>query len=137
MGQTIQITDSVQVDHVLLVSTDRSLTGQDGESFTGPVSAGAVKTFGGQVAARLFTNDPAIDHIYVMSNALSLRRRGGWDEAAAATALDTISSFFRFYRDDLVEEDTGRKGAGETPAGEGEPVEQASEDGEAGEEDTV
>ena len=137
MGQTIQITDSVEVDQVLLVSTDRSLTGQDGESFTGPVSAGAVKTFGGQVAARLFDNDSDIDHIYVMSNALSLRRRGGWDQAATATALDTIASFFRFYRDDIVEEDAGREGAGEAPAGEGEPVEQAPKDDEAGEEDTA
>ncbi len=97
MGQAISITESLEIDGVLIVTTDRSLTGQDGESYTGPVSAGAVNTFGAGVSVRLFAADPAIDHIYVMSNALSIRRRGGWDDQATATTLATISGFFRFY----------------------------------------
>jgi hypothetical protein len=98
VGQTIQIEKTVETGNVLLVSTDRSFTGQDGESFTGPVSAGAVDTFGARLAVALFGADPSIDHVYVMSNALSIRRRGGWPEEAVSAIVETISGFFRFYR---------------------------------------
>jgi hypothetical protein len=98
MGQTIQILDSRAIDNVLLVATDRSLTGQDGESYTGPVSARAVDTFGAQLAVRLFEADPEIDHTYVMSNALSIRRRGGWNDERIGPALQEIAAFFRHYQ---------------------------------------
>ncbi|HUO45276.1 MAG TPA: hypothetical protein VM470_00415, partial [Acidimicrobiia bacterium] len=91
MGQTIQISNSIEVDQVLMVSTDRSLSGQDGEAYTGPVSAAAVATFPAQVAVRLFEADSSIDHVYVMSNTFSIRRRGGWSTESKTEALDTIS----------------------------------------------
>ncbi len=80
MGQTIQIRDADVVGDVLLVSTDRSFTGQDGESLhpRRPIGPGAI--FPAQLAARLFESDPSIDHVYVMSNVLSIRRSEGWDD---------------------------------------------------------
>ncbi|MGZ5385006.1 MAG: hypothetical protein ACXWH0_13605 [Acidimicrobiia bacterium] len=102
MGQTIQIWDANVVADMLLVSTDRSLTGQDGETYrpgtptTGdPVEPDAI--FPAQLAARLFQSDSSIDHVYVMSNVLSIRRQGGWDDASVASTRDVVASFFLFY----------------------------------------
>jgi hypothetical protein len=97
MGQTIQIWDANVVADVLLVSTDRSLTGQDGEAYTPgqPIETGAI--FPAQLAARLFESDPSIDHVYVMSNVLSIRRSQAWDESSIASARDVVASFFLFY----------------------------------------
>jgi hypothetical protein len=99
MGQTIQILETVEVGDILLVTTDRTLTGQDGESYTGPVSAAAVETFAAQQAVKLFEADPSIDYVYVMSNALSIRRRGGWTPETTEKARQTVAAFFRFYPD--------------------------------------
>ena len=102
MGQTIQIWDASVVADVLLVSTDRSFTGQDGETYRpgspiegDPVAPGAI--FPAQLATRLFQSDPAIDHVYVMSNVLSIRRRDGWDDGSVASIRDLVASFFLFY----------------------------------------
>ena len=112
MGQTIQIWDANVVADVLLVSTDRSFTGQDGETYRpnaptanvpmatvpgdgDPVGSDAI--FPAQLAARLFQSDPSIDHVYVMSNVLSIRRPGGWDDGSVASARDVVASFFLFY----------------------------------------
>ncbi len=99
MGQTIQILETVQVGDILMVTTDRTLTGQDGESFTGPVTAATVDTFAARLAVRLFEAEPTVDHIYVMSNALSIRCRGGWIPETVEDARTTIAAFFRFYPD--------------------------------------
>lgn len=97
MGQTIQIWDANVVADMLLVSTDRSLTGQDGETYTpdDPTSSEAI--FPAQLASRLFQADPSIDHVYVMSNVLSIRRPGGWDEASIASTREVVANFFLFY----------------------------------------
>jgi hypothetical protein len=99
MGQTIVINESTVLDGVLLLSTDRSLTGQDGEAFTGPVSAAAAAGIPARLAVRLFESDREIDHIYVLFNTLSIRRRGEWTAEAIAAAEDTVARFFRFYQD--------------------------------------
>lgn len=99
MGQTIQILETVEVGNILMVTTDRTLTGQDGESFTGPVTAAAIDSFAARLSVRLFETDSNIDHVYVMSNALSIRGRGGWTPEAIDTTRNTIASFFRFYPD--------------------------------------
>jgi hypothetical protein len=107
MGQTIQIWDANVVADMLLVSTDRSLTGQDGETYRpntptdgtptngDPVATDAI--FPAQLAERLFQSDSSIDHVYVMSNVLSIRRPGGWDDASVASTRDVVASFFLFY----------------------------------------
>ena len=97
MGQTIEIRDADIVGEILLVSTDRSFTGQDGEQYVpgDPIAEGDI--FPARLAARLFESDPNIDHVYVMSNVLSIRRSGGWDDASVLTAREAVSSFFLFY----------------------------------------
>lgn len=97
MGQTIDITDRSQVGDVLMVTADRSFSGQDGEAFSAAPSD--PETFPGRLAARLFEVDSAIDHVYIMSNTVAMRREGGWDGPATATAADTIANFFVFYAD--------------------------------------
>lgn len=97
MGQTIQIRDATVVAEMLLVSTDRSLTGQDGESYTPADSITQEAIFPAQLALRLFQSDASIDHVYVMSNVLSIRRPGGWDEASIASTREVVANFFLFY----------------------------------------
>jgi hypothetical protein len=107
MGQTIQIWDANVVSDMLLVSTDRSLTGQDGETYRPNTPTNGTPTngdpaatdaiFPAQLAERLFQSDSSIDHVYVMSNVLSIRRQGGWDDASVASTRDVVASFFLFY----------------------------------------
>jgi hypothetical protein len=99
MGQTIQIWDTDVVGDVLLVSTDRSFTGQDGETYRPGDQIASDAIFPAQLAARLFESDPSVDHVYVMSNVLSIRRKGAWDDSSVDAARETVASFFRFYED--------------------------------------
>lgn len=97
MGQTIDILDTTVIGDVLIVDTDRSLAGQDGEAFSGPDEAAAEPTFPARLAERLFRDDPALDHVFVMSNTVTIRRPGGWDDDRVASTAGLVSRFFRFY----------------------------------------
>lgn len=99
MGQTIEIKSAKPIERVLLIDTDRSLTGQDGESFTGRQIAAQDDTFPAKLAVRLFEADPEIDYVHVMSNAISVRRRTDWDDASREAAAKVVSEFFRVYPD--------------------------------------
>ncbi|MEX1125747.1 MAG: hypothetical protein WD895_06920 [Acidimicrobiia bacterium] len=96
MGQTVVIRDSVTMEDVLLISTDRSFTGQDGQAIT-PDSPG--QAVPGLLAEKLFDLDLGIDHVYVLQNMISVRRPGGWDSETVAQTLDVTSSFLRHYPD--------------------------------------
>ncbi len=96
MGQTIEILNTTVLDEVLVVDTDRSLAGQDGEAFGGPPDEDAL-SFPARLARRLFDADGGIDHVFVMSNAVSVRRRGGWDDDSVAATASLVAEFFRFY----------------------------------------
>lgn len=95
MGQTIEVLDQTELGEMLMITADRSWSGQDGESFSQAPADG--ETFPAQLAAKLFGADLDIDHIYVMSNTISMRRPGGWDIEATEAAASIISRFFRFY----------------------------------------
>jgi hypothetical protein len=84
---------------VILIDTDRTLSGQDGESYGGITSAESVASFPAGVAVRLFGSDSSIDHVFVMSNTISVRRRGGWDQASTDAVEQVVASFFRHYPD--------------------------------------
>ncbi len=99
MGQTIEIKRMTPVGRVLVVDTDRSLSGQDGESFTGKQTAGQLDTFPARLAVRLIEADAEVDYVYVMSNTVSIRRRTDWDDATMAAAADVVAEFFRVYPD--------------------------------------
>jgi hypothetical protein len=96
MGQTVAIRDSVTMGDVLLISTDRSFTGQDGQSITPDSPGDAVP---GILATEILGLDLGIDHVYVQQNTISLRRPGGWDPEAVEKALEVTSSFLRHYPD--------------------------------------
>lgn len=99
MGQTITVDSSV-VGEVAVFDTNRSLTGQDGGEFASADDAAGADGFDAQLAARLFASDEAVQAVYVLSNALTVQRAGGWDDAALAKASTVIREFFVFYRDE-------------------------------------
>jgi hypothetical protein len=83
------------LDDVALFNTDRALTGQDGSSFSSDDLDGS--DFPTQLAQRLFTDVPAIDHVFVASNQVVVRRPHGWDDHVVDIASRVISDFFLFY----------------------------------------
>ena len=99
MGQVIAVESQV-VDEVALLSCDRSLTGQDGEAYESADQAAASTTFPGVLTQRLFAEDAAIDHVYVLFNEVVVRRRRGWDQASLDAATRILSNLFVFYDED-------------------------------------
>ncbi len=83
MGQTIEINRARRIGDILVIDTNRSLAGQDGEAYT-PGYTTTSPTFPARLAERLFEADADIDRVHVMSNAVSVSRSGGWDDAAQA-----------------------------------------------------
>jgi hypothetical protein len=96
MGQPIQVSTTV-LDEVLLLSGDRSITGQDGTGYADADAAEADDRFPGRLAARIFGADPAIGRVFVASSEVVVRRPGGWDDAAAARVAGVVSGFFVHY----------------------------------------
>ena len=94
MGQTVVINSTVELDDILVIDTDRSFTGQDGQAISAGEQGHAVP---GLLAERLFSLDIGIDHVHVLQNIITLRRSGGWDEDSAGQAVDVAGSFLRFY----------------------------------------
>lgn len=96
MGQTIEISGSRRIGDVLVIDTDRSLAGQDGEAYT-PGYTTTSPTFPARLAERLFEADPDIDRVHVMSNAVTISRADGWTSEAESAVAQIVSHFFRFY----------------------------------------
>lgn len=82
---------------VLVIDTDRSLTGQDGHAIALDSERHGVP---GMLADRLFGLDLGIDHIFVLQNTVTVRRRGGWDEETAGVVPGVTGSFLRYYPDE-------------------------------------
>jgi hypothetical protein len=102
VGQTVIIRDHVVMGEVLLVTTDRSFTGQDGQAIT-PASPGdAVPQL---LAEDLFDLDLGVDHVYVLQNTVTIRRGDPWDQAAIDRCLEVISAFLRHYEGSEEEEE--------------------------------
>lgn len=97
MGQTIEIRSTVAIDHVLVVDTDRSITGQDGVAYNGVETARRDASFPARLAVRLFEGIDGADHVYIMSNTVSVRRPGGWSDEQVGDARRIVSDFFRYY----------------------------------------
>jgi ferredoxin--NADP+ reductase len=95
MGQRILV-DAAPIGQVALFTLDRSLTGQDGHGFTPATTDHAGPT--GELADRLFTSDEEIDHVYVLSNSVSVHRKENWDDDALEAASEVISGLFIHYR---------------------------------------
>ncbi|MFP3913852.1 MAG: hypothetical protein ACLFWM_03185 [Actinomycetota bacterium] len=96
MGQTIEINGARRIGDVLVIDTDRSLAGQDGEAYT-PGYTASSPTFPARLAERLFEADVDIDRVHVMSNAVTISRSGGWTDEAENLARQVVTGFFRYY----------------------------------------
>lgn len=96
MGQTIVINGRRRIGDVLVIDTDRSITGQEGEAYT-PGYTTESSTFSARLSERLFEADPNIDRVHVMSNAVSIKRSGGWTDDSSRSVSDVVTRFFRFY----------------------------------------
>lgn len=102
MGQDVIIKDTVVMGDVLMVDTDRSITGQDGHTIT----IDSDRTgFPGRLAERLFALDVGIDHIYILQNTVTVRRPGGWDEDTAGAVAEVTGTFLRYYSDGPSDEE--------------------------------
>lgn len=97
MGQKIEVSSTV-VDDIAMFDADRSITGQDGVGYSSGESIES-DDFPALLADRLFREVPGIDHVFVASNQVVIRRPHGWDEEVVAGAGDVISNFFLFYPD--------------------------------------
>lgn len=99
MGQAIKVTSAVVVADVVMFDTDRSLSGQDGETYASADAARAGSTFPAELAERLFETDPAIAHVFVYSNVISVKRTKAWDDAAVADSRQVVENFFIVYEE--------------------------------------
>jgi len=97
VGQTIEILKTTAIDHMLVIETDRNLASQNGESYAGIDAAGRGTTFPAKLATRLFEADAGIDHVFVMSNTVSVRRPRGWDDVHVEVTRRVVGEFYRFY----------------------------------------
>lgn len=97
MGQRIEIDSSRVVDDSLIVTTNRSLTGTDGEGYASADEANEVGSFGAKLATDLFESDDDISRVYVTSNVVIIATGGGWSDASTDAATGVISEFFLYY----------------------------------------
>ncbi len=97
MGQTIEINKAKTVGEVLVIDSDRSIAGQDGVSYVSAIGASRSTGIPAVLATRLFEADPEIDHVFVMSNTVSIRRRRPWNEESVSAATRVVSRLFNFY----------------------------------------
>lgn len=98
MGQSVAV-ESKQWDAVCVFTTDRSITGQDGAGFDSLAAADTGGGFPGTLAGRLFAADEAVNHVYVASNDVVVRRQVPWTDGDIAVAASTIEDLFLYYTD--------------------------------------
>lgn len=96
MGQRIEVSTTV-VGDVLMLDTDRSITGQEGSEYDSVASAEADDRFPGRLAARIFGSDVEIDHVFVGSNVVVVRRTAAWDETSIRGVSTVVGDFFLVY----------------------------------------
>ena len=96
MGQLIEV-EQVVLGTVAIFDTDRSLSGQDGETFTDAQEASTSGTFPGLVAQALFNHEPQLTTVYVFSNTISVTRPRAWTDTEASDAASAIRNFLVYY----------------------------------------
>jgi hypothetical protein len=98
VGQQIEIKSSVVLGDVLVIDTDRSLTGQNGEAF-GQASEAVGSTLGAKLANVMFALLPGTDHVFTASNTLSVRSTDVWTDEAVDAANGAVRNFFTYWSD--------------------------------------
>lgn len=100
LGQKIEVLSTHTVGDVLLIDTNRTLGGQDGEGYEDPAAARSGMTFPAQLSARLMDLDPQINRVFTLSNTLTVRRQGGWARGEVERVSESVSEFFLYYTGD-------------------------------------
>ena len=101
MGQLIEVEHAL-LGPVAIFDTDRSFSGQDGETFSDGVSAAEAGTFGGIVAQALLEHDSKITSVYVYSNAISVKHTKDWTQKRAESAAEIIRNSLIYYEENRV-----------------------------------
>lgn len=100
MGQLINVLGTTVLDDVAIIDTDRSITGQDGSSYSSAEET--ADDFPGRLARRLFERVEGVTHVFVASNQVVVGRDGGWTDAALSTATGVVTDFFVFYDEEAA-----------------------------------
>ena len=96
VGQRIEVRPTVVGDSAIF-DTDRSITGQDGTSYTSAEDAAADRRFPGRLATELFGTDDDVASVWIASNTGVVTRTSGWPDPELEAAKNTISEFFIYY----------------------------------------
>lgn len=99
MGMPIEVKATTAKD-IALFDTDRSLGGQDPESFASATQARHHRSIPAQLAARLFDQVPGVTNVFIHSNQAVLRRPDGWSAPDLEQVRDTIRQLFVYYGPD-------------------------------------
>ena len=97
MGQRIEIEGQRVIGDSLIVSTNRSFTGTDGEGFASLAAATESSTFPARLASDLFESDDRLSRVFIHQNMVVATRSGGWEPEASNAAAKVIGEFFLFY----------------------------------------
>ncbi len=96
MGQLIEV-DHLLLGETAVFDTDRTFSGQEGESYPDAGAAAASGTYPGRVAAALFEKVSSLRSVYVFSNVVSARKAGGWTGQQADEAAGIIRNALVHY----------------------------------------
>jgi hypothetical protein len=97
LGQVINV-EHERIGDAVVFTADRSITGQTGASYSPGDEFSGADDFGGQLASRLFAADGDVDHVWVASNTVLVRRSTGWRPSDIETAAEVLGDFFVYYR---------------------------------------
>jgi len=95
VGQPIELRGIAVIGDVALFDTDRSISGQDGESFSSEAEARQGTSFSARLAQRIFASDPSVTSVFVASNQVTVGRSGGWTDTVGVGTV--IERFFLHY----------------------------------------
>ena len=98
MGQLIEV-EHLLLGNVAIFDTDRSLSGQDGETFTDADDAGESETYPGLVAQGILNHDVGIKSVYVFSNTISVSHSSEWTDDRAAAVAEIIRNSLVHYEE--------------------------------------
>ena len=95
MGQRIVLKDATVIGDVAIFDTDRSISGQDGDSFTSAEAAAEVESFSAQLATKVFEADSDVTSVFVQSNQVVVGRSNAWSSTDEIGGV--IERFFIHY----------------------------------------
>lgn len=97
VGQRITVHGARIIDDSVVIDTDRSLTGTDGESFATLEGARSETSFPARLAVDLFESDGSLTRVFVAQNVVIAARSGGWSDETVASTSTVIEEFLLFY----------------------------------------